>query len=175
MNIEIKLADSTNGFIIKNMYPLYLHDIAGLHGTLPNQYGIFEKEPIKTLIEQYDIQQVWFDNQGLLYPYLIIVDEIPAGFCLLGSGKYVPKEVDYFIYETFLLRPYRGKSISYHAMIEIFKKHKGKWMLYTHATENNIHAKSFWHKIVSHITENNYTTEEKIIDDMPKLVFTFEN
>ena len=175
MKIEIKLADNTNGFIIKNMYPLYLHDISGIHGTLPNEYGIFEQEPIKTLAEQYNIQQVWFDNPNLLYPYLIMADNIPAGFCLVGSGKYVPKEVDYFVYETFLLSPFRGKSISYYAMIQIFEKHHGKWMLFTHSTENNIRARAFWHKTIGCYTENNFTTEEKIIDEMPKLVFQFEN
>ena len=42
-----------------------------------------------------------------------MVDNIPAGFCLVGSGRYAAKEVDYFVYETFLLSAYRGKSISY--------------------------------------------------------------
>jgi predicted acetyltransferase len=175
MKIEIKPADKTNGFIIKNMYPLYLHDLAEIHGTLPNEYGIFEEEPVKTLIEQYDIQQVWLENPNILYPYLIMVDNIPAGFCLVGSGKYVPKEVDYFVYETFLLSPFRGKSISYYAMITILDRHHGKWMLFTHATKNNIRAKAFWHKTIGCYTANNYKTEEKIIDGMPKLVFTFEN
>lgn len=175
MKIEIILADNTNGFIIKNMYPLYLHDLAGIHGTLPNEYGIFEEGPIRTLVEQYDIQQSWFENADLLYPYLIMVDNIPAGFCLVGSGRYAPKEVDYFVYETFLLSPYRGKSISYHAVTEVFGKHHGKWMLFTHSTENNICAKSFWRKTVGHYTGSNYITEEKVIDGMPKLVFKFEN
>lgn len=175
MKIEIKLADKTNGFIIKNMYPLYLHDIAGIHGILPNEYGIFEEEPIKTLADQYDIQQIWFENPNILYPYLIMVDHIPAGFCLIGSGKFVPKEVDYFIYETFLLRPFRGKSISYDALITILDKHHGKWRFFTHATENNKRAQSFWHKTIGHYTDNHYKTEEKIIEGMLKLVFEFEN
>lgn len=175
MKIEIKLADNTNGFIIKNMYPLYLHELAGIHNILPNEYGIFEEEPIRTLVEQYDLQQIWFEHPELLFPYLIMVDDIPAGFCLVGSGKYAPYEVDYYIYETFLLSPYRGKAIAYNAVIEIFEKHHGKWMLYTHSTDNNIRAKAFWHKTVSRYTENLYTTEEKIIDDMPKLVFAFIN
>lgn len=34
MRTEIILATEENGFIIKNMYPLYLHDLAGIHGTL---------------------------------------------------------------------------------------------------------------------------------------------
>ena len=175
MKIEIKLSDNRDGFIIKNMYPLYLHDISGNHGILPNEYGIFEEEPIKTLAEQYDVQQVWFENPNLLYPYLIMVDHLPAGFCLVGSGKYVPREVNYFVYETFHLSPFRGKAISYYAMIEIFEKHRGEWMFFTHSTENNIRARAFWHKTVRDYTENKYTTEEKIIDGMPKLVFRFNN
>jgi predicted acetyltransferase len=175
MKIEIKLADNTNSFIIKNMYPLYLHDLAGIHGTLPNEFGIFEEGPVQTLTEQYEIQQVWFENPNLLYPYLIVVDQIPVGFCLVGSGKYVPKEVDFYVYETFLLSPFRGKSISYHAMLEIFGKHHGKWILLTHSTENNFRAKAFWHKTVGKYTNYRFTTEEKTIDGMPKLVFQFEN
>ena len=176
MKIEIKLADKNDGFIIKNMYPLYLHDLSGIHNILPNKYGIFEEdENIRTLQQQYDIQEIWFQDPKLLFPYLIIADGIPAGFCLIGSGKYVPKEVDYYVYETFLLSVFRGKSISYKAIKEIFSRHKGKWMLYTHSTDNNKRAQNFWHKTVGDYTNNNYTTTKKIIDNMPKLVFNFEN
>jgi predicted acetyltransferase len=175
MKIEVILASNTNGFIIKNMYPLYLHDLAGIHKTLPNEYGIFEEDPIRTLEEQYDIQQVWFEHPEELFPYLIVVDGIPAGFCLVGSGRYVPKEVAYFVYETFLLSPFRGKGVSYEAILSIFSKHTGKWRLFTHSTENNERAKAFWHKTVGTYTSGNYITYEKEIDGMPKLVFEFCN
>lgn len=80
LKTELILADQSTGFMIKNMYPLYLHDIAGIHGTLPNEYGIFEEEPVKDLMEQYDIQKVWFEHPGVLFPYLLKVEERPAGF-----------------------------------------------------------------------------------------------
>ena len=175
MEIKILLANNENGYIIKNIYPLYLHDLAGIHGTLPNKYGIFEDGEIKTLSEQYDIQQVWFENPEELFPYLIMVDDIPAGFCLIGSGKYVPKEIDYYVYETFLLRPYRGKSISLKAIIEIFDKHRGKWMLYTHSTDNNSRAQLFWYKTLELYTHGSYSVNKQMIDNMPKLVFKFNN
>lgn len=60
-------------------------------------------------------------------------------------------------------------------MLEIFEKHRGKWMLFTHSTENNSRAKAFWYKTVGQYTDSKYTTEEKIIDGMPKLIFRFEN
>ena len=174
MRIEVKLADSTSGYIIKNMYPLYLHDLSGIHGIKPNKHGIFEEDDIKTLSEQYNIQQIWFEHTGELFPYLIIVDDIPAGFCLIGSGKYVSKDVDYFIYEVFLLSVFRGKSIARKALHEILDKHSGKWMLFTHSTDNNQCAKSFWHKTIDTYTEGKYTANEQVIDDMPKLVFNFQ-
>lgn len=60
-------------------------------------------------------------------------------------------------------------------MIEIFEKHHGKWSLFTHLAENNIRAKTFWYKTIGGYTENQYATEEKIIDEMLKLVFRFDN
>ena len=106
---------------------------------------------------------------------MILVDDLPAGFCLVGSGKYAPKEVDYFIYETFLLSVYRGRIKMKEIIHEILDQHKGKRMFFTHSTDNNEKAKKFWHKTVDSYTKNNYQTVEKVIDDFPKLVFTFEN
>lgn len=60
-------------------------------------------------------------------------------------------------------------------MREIFNKHHGKWMLFTHSTENNIRAQAFWRKTVGDYSGQNYQTEERIIDGMPKLVFQFVN
>lgn len=175
MKIELILATNENGFIIKNMYPLYLHDLAGIHGTLPNRYGIFEDEDIKTLQEQYDIQQTWFEHPNELYPYLIVKDGIPAGFCLIGSKKYVPEDIDFCVYETFILNPYRNRGIAAFAVKEILNRHRGRWMLFTQSAENNVKALSFWTKTIDNYTDGHYTTIERMIDDMPKAVFQFTN
>lgn len=53
MNVNVTLVNKDSSNILKNIYTLYLHDIAEIYGTLPNEYGIFEDGPIKTLIEQY--------------------------------------------------------------------------------------------------------------------------
>ncbi len=175
MKIKIELAHQANSFIIKNMYPLYLHDLAEIHKTLPNKYGIFEEDEIKTLEEQYNIQQVWFDNPKELFPYLISVDDIPAGFCLIGSGRYVPKDIDFYVGETFLVRPFRSKAIATEAVIEIFKKHRGRWMLYTPSRDNNVRAQLFWKKTLGIYTEGDYTVRKQFIDNMSMLVFKFNN
>ncbi|WP_167957520.1 GNAT family N-acetyltransferase [Anaerosporobacter faecicola] len=174
MNIEITVANKETGFIIKNMYPLYLHDLAGIHGTLPNEYGIFEEGEVKTLQEEYDIQQIWFEHPEVLFPYLLRVDGIPAGFCLVGSGRYVPKGIDYYIYEMFLLSPFRGKGIGEKAVLSILNKHHGKWMLFTQSTENNKRAQMFWNKVLTTYTDGTYDVKKEQIDGQPKLVYTFE-
>lgn len=175
MKIEIILASSENGFIIKNIYPLYLHDLAGIHGTLPNRYGIFEEGNIRTLQEQYNIQQVWFEHPGELFPYLIMADNLPAGFCLIGSGKYTPEGTDFCIYETFILNPYRNQGIASLAVPEILNKHHGHWMLFTQSAENNQKALHFWTKNIDIYTSGQYSKTEQLIDDMPKMVFNFTN
>lgn len=55
MEVKIILSDKENSNIIKNLYPLYLYDLSEIYGNVPNEYGIYEEESIKTLMEQYDI------------------------------------------------------------------------------------------------------------------------
>lgn len=174
MKIDIVLAANENGFIIKNMYPLYLHDLAGIHGTLPNRYSIFEEDNRKTLQEQYDTQQIWFEHPDELYPYIIMADDLPARFCLIGSGKYVPKDTDFYIYETFILRPFRGRGIASHAVKEILNRHHGRWMLFTQSIKNEA-ALHFWTKTVDNCTGGRYTRTDRMIDHMSKAIFQFTN
>lgn len=43
MEVMVVLATEENANLIKNIYPLYLHDLSGTYGNLPNEYGIFER------------------------------------------------------------------------------------------------------------------------------------
>lgn len=56
IKIEVILSNNENSNIIKNLYPLYLYDLSEIYGNVPNEYGIYEDKPIKTLEEQYDVQ-----------------------------------------------------------------------------------------------------------------------
>ena len=38
--IKVQLCGRDTKFIINNMYPLYLHDLAGIRNVLPNKYGV---------------------------------------------------------------------------------------------------------------------------------------
>ena len=178
MEVKVVLANEENANIIKNIYPLYLHDLSEFYGDVPNEYGIYEDEPIKTLAEQYNVQNVWFQKPNKLFPFIIMVDEKPAGFDLVSTGEYAPKGMDYYVFEFFLLRPYRGKDIASIAAKQVFDKFKGKWGLYVAASGANLRAEKFWRKTISDYTKDDF--EEKWgptgpIFDGPRRIFTFNN
>jgi predicted acetyltransferase len=175
MEVKAILANEKNANIIKNIYPLYLHDLSEFYGNLPNEYGIYETEPIKTLAEQYDVQDTWFHKPDELFPFIIMVDGKPAGFDLVSTGKYAPKEMDYYLYEFFLLRPYRGKDIGSIAAKQVFEKFKGKWGLHVAPNGTNPRAESFWRKTIRAYTKDNFQEKQGKTFDGCRLVFTFEN
>jgi aminoglycoside 6'-N-acetyltransferase I len=156
MKIDLTLTDITNSYIIKNFYPLYLHDLARFNGTVPNHHGIFEEnDTIVTLAEQYNCQNAWWENPDSLFPYLILVDSIPAGFALISSPPYCCNDADYTVHEYFIVNAFRGKGIGKAAALIVFEKHKGKWALHTNASVKNQIAQLFWHNLI-----NNYMTGE---------------
>lgn len=175
MEVKVVLANEDNANIIKNIYPLYLHDLSEAYGNVPNDYGIYEDEPIKTLAEQYDVQNIWFERPNKLLPFIIMADGKPAGFDLVAAGEFAPKGMDYYVYEFFLLRPYRGKDIASIAAKQIFDKFLGKWGLYVAPSGKNPRGETFWRKTISDYTKGNFQEEEGITFDGDRLIFTFNN
>lgn len=175
MEIETILANEQTSNIIRNIYPLYLHDLSEFNGNFPNEYGIYEEDPMKTLDEQFHVQDIWFQKPGLLFPYIIYVDKKPAGFDLVATGIYAPKSTDYYVHEFFILRPYRGKNISEIAAQQVFDRFRGKWELYTNPTDLNHKAQSFWNKTINNYTSGNFDKAIGSTFDGEKLIFRFNN
>ncbi|WP_315372105.1 hypothetical protein [Paenibacillus xylanexedens] len=125
MNIEVKLTNKDEAYVIKNMYPLYLHDLSG-HYSLggehtPNEHGIFEPSPdYKTLQDQYDVQNIWWEKPECLYPFLMIVDGIPAGFAFIATPPYCSQGTNFFVHDFFLMQPFRGIGVAEYAASTIF-------------------------------------------------------
>ncbi|MGD0033829.1 hypothetical protein SLT67_20865 [Paenibacillus illinoisensis] len=180
MNIEVILTTEDQAYIIKNMYPLYLHDLSGHYGLeadhTPNQHGIFENSNhYQTLQDQYDVQNIWWEKPGSLYPFLIMADEVPAGFVLVGTSPYCSKDVDFFVHEFFLMQPYRGRGIAEYAASNVFDKFKGDWELFTNPSEKNRTGQQFWRKTLSNYTKGKYEELYGQTTDGYKLIFRFSN
>lgn len=176
MKIEVKLTNKNEAYIIKNMYPLYLHDLSGHYGHMPNRHGIFEdSQDYATLQDQYDVQNSWWEKPNCLYPYLILVDDIPAGFVFIATPPYCSQGTHYFVNEFFLMQPFRGQGIAEHAATNVFEKFKGNWELFTNPADKNVIGQKFWRKTVSRYTKGNYEEVVGPTHDGNKLIFRFSN
>jgi predicted acetyltransferase len=176
MNIELMLTTKENAYIINNLYPLYLHDLSEHYGNLPNKHGVYEESnDYKTLYKQNEVFNIWWEKPNCLYPYLILVDEVPAGFIFVATPPYTSPGIDYYINEFFLLRPFRGKEIGTYAASMAFDKFKGKWELYTNSSKKNIKAQKFWQKTVSKYTKSIYEESYGQTFWGHMLIFKFDN
>lgn len=176
-NISIQLCDYDNKFIINNIYPLYLYDLGEIRNVYPNKYGVFEEDDsIKTLEEQIHIFDIWWNKKGILFPYLITVDGLPAGFVFVATPPYLVDDSDFMISEMFIMRQFRGKGVGEYAVTTILNKYLGNWMLFTTPTDSNLKTIKFWRKTLSHYTNNQFTEENKdILNFGFSKVFKFTN
>ncbi|MGF1498687.1 MAG: hypothetical protein ACFB8W_17950 [Elainellaceae cyanobacterium] len=79
MEVKLKLSGDEDAYIVKNLWPLYRHDISEFDASTPNSHGLLiEDDSIATLAEQGDTQAAWWQNPAALFPYIIIADQKPA-------------------------------------------------------------------------------------------------
>ncbi|MGE8205719.1 GNAT family N-acetyltransferase [Heyndrickxia sp. NPDC080065] len=176
MKIDVKLTGKTEAHIIKNLFPLYLFDLSAHYGNIPNIHGIYEEsDDFQTLIDQYEVQNIWWEKPDVLFPYLILVDEKPAGFILVATPPHCNKGIDYFVNEFFLLQSLRGHGIAEQAANKVFEQFRGNWELFTNPLEKNIVGQKFWRKTISNYTNGNYIEEYGETFDGYKLIFRFNN
>jgi len=90
MKVSISLTDQNTKFVINNLYPLYLHDLSEVWGWRPNLYGVFETDDTLTLQDQNKVFDIWWEKPSILIPYLVTVEDIPAGFALVATPPYTP-------------------------------------------------------------------------------------
>jgi len=107
MDIKVVLSNKDTAYIIRNLFPLFLHDLSEFDGTLPNEHGILEPAPVQTLVEQGEIFKNRWETPNVFFPFLIFVDGRPAGFDLIATQPYAPSSIDYFVHDFFLLHRIR--------------------------------------------------------------------
>ncbi|MUG43575.1 GNAT family N-acetyltransferase [Paenibacillus woosongensis] len=177
MQVTIHLTDPKSKFIINNLYPFYLHDLSEIWGWQPNKYGVFEDDDaIMTLNEQNRVFDIWWSKPTILFPYLIEVNGVPAGFALVATPPYTPHESDFYINEFFILRSFRGGGAAEAAAIQVLNSHEGTWELQTNPGESNRRAQSFWRRTLNNYTGGDYQEEvAETKNDGTKLIFRFKN
>jgi predicted acetyltransferase len=114
MNVELKLSTDQDAHIIKNLWPLYQHDVSEFDASKPNRHGLFGvDDSVTTLAEHSKSLDAWWKDPQSLFPYLILVNGYPAGFNLAAARSRLPESIqaDFVVHEFFVLHAYRGKGI----------------------------------------------------------------
>ncbi|MEK4249431.1 GNAT family N-acetyltransferase [Paenibacillus sp. FSL W7-1287] len=178
MNINLQLSTADNKFIINNIYPLYLHDLSEIWGNKPNRFGIYEDNDMMTLTEQNTVFDIWWEKPSILFPFLITVDDVPAGLAFVATPPYIPcpPNINYYLNEFFLLRPFRGSGVGEEAARQVFNRFRGNWEVQTAKMERNVRAQMFWRKTLNAYTNGQYSeVSGEYPDAEDKIIFRFTN
>jgi aminoglycoside 6'-N-acetyltransferase I len=154
MTVKTILSTINDAYIVKNMYPLYLHDLCQFSGEKPNQHGILEPTAVSTLTEQGEVQSIWWKKPDVLYPFIIQVDAKPAGFAFVARPPHVPESVDFLLHEFFIVRSFRNAGVGKRAAREVFDRFRGRWQFEVLA--KNLGAQEFWRKVLREYTAGTF-------------------
>ena len=177
MNVELRLSDKGDSHIIKNLWPLYQHDVSEFDSSLvPNRHGVFSGDDgVTTLARHADGQESWWRDPASLFPYLILVDGIPAGFDLVAARPRVPSgiDADFLVHEFFVLHACRGKGVAERAAIGGFERHRGLWEVVTWPT--HARAIAFWRRVIGSYASSGHAEEEVDHPWGRRVAFRFDN
>lgn len=176
MQVSLKLSDHQDAHIIKNLWPLYQHDVSEYDSAKPNKHGLFGVEDdVMTLAQHADSLNAWWSDANALFPYLILADGDPAGFCLIAGRARIPSTIpaDFVVHEFFLLHAYRAKGVAEIAVTRGFDSHKGRWEVVTYPTQTR--AIAFWRRVIGRYTNADFSEIEMDHPWGRKVVFRFDN
>ena len=148
---------------IQNMARFYVYDRTKYMGWECPEDGLFECIDFKH----------YFENPKKK-AFLIRVDKEIAGFVLLDK-EHLLEAVDWNMGEFFVLAKFQGKGVAYKAAKQIFTDYPGKWSVAV--MPENIRALNFWRKVITDVSEGNYTESFKAAKDFDSYnmnIFVFE-
>lgn len=153
--VQIELSTRAKSHIIKNLYPLYLHDLSPYSNKVnmhPNVHGVFGESNLTRCACQSDSLNIWWSKPGVLMPYIMRDDVTPIGFALVAAKPHTPQQCDFCLYEFFLVAPYRRRGMGSQVALWLFERYAGTWEL--NVLIKNTPAMSFWRSLL-----NSYTCE----------------
>ncbi len=176
MKVELRLSAAEDAQVIRNLWPLYQHDLSAFDGAVPNRHGIFsDNDETTTLMEHVASLDPWWRDPASLFPYLIVVDGSPAGFNLIAARSRLPAgiQADFVVHEFFVLHAYRGSAAAESAAVAGFERHRGEWEVVTYPTHQR--AIAFWRRVVSRYMSMRFLVDEVSHPWGQRVSFRFNN
>lgn len=174
--VTLELTTEADAAPLRNLFPLYLHDLAAYEPKPPNRHGILsDDDAVRTWGELMETNAAWWRRPGVLFPYLIRAGGAPAGFDLIATGPYVPTPgIDAVQHEFFVAQAFRGSGVAERAFRLGLERHPGRWEVATWPTAPR--ALAFWRRALARCAGADL--RETLEEDHPwgpRVVWRFEH
>jgi len=160
MSLQISRASPTEYPILRNLYPLYLHDLSEFgDGYTLDPQGVWQPDYLPT----------WLSESEQVHPLLFRLDERPVGFAFVAQAPftYMTPGRDYQLSEFFILRSQRRHGLGQQAALDVFNRFRGVWEVAQ--LRGNRAAIAFWHRVISEYTGGRF--EQTLLHGEPAQVF----
>ena len=149
VDVEVRPAGEEGRELIRNLYPLYLHDLTAFT-------DLYEVDARGVFFPDY--LSDWLDRPSpLMHPLVIHEGDRPAGFALVGEAPYphMTPGRDFRMCEFFVLNRARRRGVGRLAARTSFRRFPGVWEV----TElpRNSGAVSFWKAVIGEHTGGVFT------------------
>ena len=142
--VEVREASPADRALIRNLYPLYLHDLSAFTEFYDvDDRGVFFPDYLSD----------WLDRPSpLLHPLVFREGGRPAGFALVGQAPYphMTPGRDYRMCEFFVLNRSRRRGVGRRAAHAVFAMFPGVWEV--SQLPRNTGAIAFWRQVIGEHT-----------------------
>lgn len=160
MTLQILRASPNEYPILRNLYPLYLHDLSEFGGgyTLDAQ-GIWQPDHLST----------WLSESEQVHPLLFRLEGLPVGFAFVAQAPfpYMTPGRDYQLSEFFILRSKRRQGLGHQAALAVLNRFRGVWEM-AQLRENHA-AIAFWNRVLTEYTRGRFV--QTLLNGEPAQVF----
>lgn len=160
-NFRIVQVGKSKDRILRNLFELYLHDMA--------EWFEFDTTP-KGNFAFPTRQEVWDKGVDV---HLLYSAEIPVGFGLVGSAERFDGDPDVKdMDEFFVVRRYRRSGIGRELANHLWRQYPGRWLV--RVFQRNLPAVPFWRSTVAAFTANKYDEQVVEVNGRPWSYFRFD-
>lgn len=123
--------------LFDNLLNLYFYDFSEILGYDINARGTYTTGPY-----------VWGEPGEIVY--LLYVDELPAGFAIIGPGSQIDMRPDVWdMHEFFVIRRHRRSGMGTWLAKEVWRRHPGTWDV--RVVKPNTGALVFWRNVIDEV------------------------
>jgi predicted acetyltransferase len=145
--------------VLRNLFEHYLHDMAEWFDVDTKADGSYS----------YDTSCIWAKGYAA---YLAKLDDLPAGFALVGSATEWLGDIDaHDVREFFVVRKFRRHGFGRRMATLLWNERPGAWLV--RVLESNAPAVAFWRTAIASYSRGSYEEEGRMSKERSWRFFRF--